>query len=776
MRATLLAEFGGQLFPIKRQSDRGAVVVDDEKGVERVMTADRYLPAPEDLARWTPLDGWGAFHYTVKRTPADHRGAQGGKPLHLYEIEVLVDLEPTVSDVYWGLEDLDWGWGEGIKEEIVKSEGSVTVILAWWNPREQNWWPEVSLQRQGRSSGSLRLKVPASVVDGRPVLFVWEEGHLKPLRPRTETKWEAAFGRLRTGAPPTGEDLALLLGEGPEGIRLLDYAAAWGDLRWVESWVNLRVEQQERPHREGFALLHAARRGHAAVMAPLLRAGMRPTFADRLGFDAGHFAALQGFPEVLTVLLDNNYPVRSTAGDGFYDPISLSMDEGHDDIFGLLRQRGGNLRLFNRWKRDELLALHAYRGGVFAVDYLLSQKADPNAIINRESVLMFAINGGNPAVVARLLEAGANPNFAGGLPLTRAAISNQSEVVRLLLEAGAHPAASPEGGPSPVLLAVLNGNRMMVERLVAAGADPNRALPPEADLGLVEFAALAGHGEMVRSLFALGATCRFPPEMAEDMLVVALSRDLPEVAALAYESCVSDDFLLYGAYDLPWVIDYYGAREARAWLDSLGDFPTAPAPPIYGRGDLDLSPRIIQSPLPGYSEAHYREFGDRKGRLQIIVEHDGRALFPLWTGDVLPPGVVIDLFNALRNWKFEPGVLEGEAVRTRVVFPMYFTWQAPEVKVFEAAALRTPPKPISQRPPIYPPALEKSRQGGDVRASFVVQLDGSVRDVEIVRSTHPLLSFAAINAIRQWRFEPAAGEDGTPVLCRASIHIPFRMR
>ncbi|MGZ4828673.1 MAG: energy transducer TonB [Candidatus Angelobacter sp.] len=55
----------------------------------------------------------------------------------------------------------------------------------------------------------------------------------------------------------------------------------------------------------------------------------------------------------------------------------------------------------------------------------------------------------------------------------------------------------------------------------------------------------------------------------------------------------------------------------------------------------------------------------------------------------------------------------------------------------------------------YPSLARQVRVEGPVELSVEVLLDGSVRDVRVVKGP-PLLNQAAIEAVRQWRYQPYA--------------------
>ncbi len=59
--------------------------------------------------------------------------------------------------------------------------------------------------------------------------------------------------------------------------------------------------------------------------------------------------------------------------------------------------------------------------------------------------------------------------------------------------------------------------------------------------------------------------------------------------------------------------------------------------------------------------------------------------------------------------------------------------------------------------PQYPSLARPMRIEGSVRVEVVVAPNGTVKSAE-VKGGHPLLAQAAQNAVRQWKWEPAAHE------------------
>ncbi|HUA99573.1 MAG TPA: energy transducer TonB [Terracidiphilus sp.] len=60
--------------------------------------------------------------------------------------------------------------------------------------------------------------------------------------------------------------------------------------------------------------------------------------------------------------------------------------------------------------------------------------------------------------------------------------------------------------------------------------------------------------------------------------------------------------------------------------------------------------------------------------------------------------------------------------------------------------------------PVYPEIAKRMRIEGEVRVAATVDPKGNVTDVKEVTGNH-ILSLAAQDAVRKWKFEPGAGTD-----------------
>jgi TonB family protein len=76
--------------------------------------------------------------------------------------------------------------------------------------------------------------------------------------------------------------------------------------------------------------------------------------------------------------------------------------------------------------------------------------------------------------------------------------------------------------------------------------------------------------------------------------------------------------------------------------------------------------------------------------------------------------------------------------------------------------------------PKYPPELIEQNVQGEVVLYAIIRADGSVGDIQVVRSLDPQLDANAKSALSQWKFRPAT-KAGVPVDLEAIVHIPFKI-
>lgn len=85
-----------------------------------------------------------------------------------------------------------------------------------------------------------------------------------------------------------------------------------------------------------------------------------------------------------------------------------------------------------------------------------------------------------------------------------------------------------------------------------------------------------------------------------------------------------------------------------------------------------------------------------------------------------------------------------------------------------------PPRLLNRVNPVYPPEVQRERIQGVVVVQAAIEADGSVGDVKLMRSLDARLDAAAIEAVKQWRYEPGT-VDGKPVRIVATVSMSFNL-
>jgi len=80
---------------------------------------------------------------------------------------------------------------------------------------------------------------------------------------------------------------------------------------------------------------------------------------------------------------------------------------------------------------------------------------------------------------------------------------------------------------------------------------------------------------------------------------------------------------------------------------------------------------------------------------------------------------------------------------------------------------------INRVQPSYPPLARQTRISGTVRLHAIISKDGTIRELEVLNG-HPLLQQAALDAVRQWRYQPTL-LNGEPVEVDTTIDVIFSL-
>jgi len=80
---------------------------------------------------------------------------------------------------------------------------------------------------------------------------------------------------------------------------------------------------------------------------------------------------------------------------------------------------------------------------------------------------------------------------------------------------------------------------------------------------------------------------------------------------------------------------------------------------------------------------------------------------------------------------------------------------------------------VNKVTPLYPPLARQTRISGTVRLHAIIGKNGGVEQLQVV-SGHPLLVQSALDAVRQWRYQPTL-LNGDPVEVDTEIDVIFSL-
>lgn len=91
---------------------------------------------------------------------------------------------------------------------------------------------------------------------------------------------------------------------------------------------------------------------------------------------------------------------------------------------------------------------------------------------------------------------------------------------------------------------------------------------------------------------------------------------------------------------------------------------------------------------------------------------------------------------------------------------------------FSLAEIDQKPRVVFQTAPLYPSEMRGKKLEGSVTLLFVVDTEGKVQSPRVEKSSHPAFEKPALEAVKQWKFEPAV-KGGQRVGCKMRVPIRF---
>lgn len=157
-------------------------------------------------------------------------------------------------------------------------------------------------------------------------------------------------------------------------------------------------------------------------------------------------------------------------------------------------------------------------------------------------------------------------------------------------------------------------------------------------------------------------------------------------------------------------------------------------------------------------------------RLELTVSAEGK------TENILPisghPALADAAVEAVRQWEFEPAQVDGKPVASRAHIEVNFELDRSFAKApQEVKGTLQMTRLIAQAKPAYPPDAKAKGVSGKVRLRAIIAADGTVDTVRVLDG-NPMLVPAAVDAVKQWKYEPARVEgEAVPVITEIDVNF-----
>ena len=254
-----------------------------------------------------------------------------------------------------------------------------------------------------------------------------------------------------------------------KGEKLGD-AALFGKLETVKALLNEAVDPNILNSGGKSPLMKAAMYGHKAVIEALLESGANPNLAGEEKSEEGMTALMyiassffaSNRAEVIHLLVKRGADVNLQNQEG---ETALMMADSNTDSVKALIDANADLDIRDNDGNTAMML------GTFAVQKLLRKAGASEEGID-DVTLVEAARQGDLAKVEDSLKKGANVNYLDGAALVEAVRKKRLDVIERLIEVGADVNLGGKKGFTPVAEAAYDGDLTIVDRLLAAGADP----------------------------------------------------------------------------------------------------------------------------------------------------------------------------------------------------------------------------------------------------------------------------------------------------------------
>ena len=187
---------------------------------------------------------------------------------------------------------------------------------------------------------------------------------------------------------------------------------------------------------------------------------------------------------------------------------------------------------------------------------------------------------------------------------------------------------------------------------------------------------------------------------------------------------------------------------------------------------LAQPPKLIRQQNPVYPQAAKDAQIAGLVRLEVDISPAGRV------ADIRPvsghPLLVEAATEAVRLWEYEPVMVEGQPAPARAQVDVNFdlaTFPKTGGAAMHVRGREQMLKLVDTVKPAYPAEAKQQALSGTVRLQALISKTGDVAGVRVLEGA-PMLVGAAVDAVKQWKYEPT-NLEGSPVEVVTEIDVNF---
>jgi TonB family protein len=194
---------------------------------------------------------------------------------------------------------------------------------------------------------------------------------------------------------------------------------------------------------------------------------------------------------------------------------------------------------------------------------------------------------------------------------------------------------------------------------------------------------------------------------------------------------------------------------------------------VYRVGNGVTAPSVVSKTDPEYSEEARLARLTGTVNLSLVVGDDGKARDVHAASPGLGLGLDEKAIEAVRQWRFKPGLKDGKPVSVKVDMETNYRLAFERGAWALSRAVFHPPegvaRPVLTRAP-YPSIYIATGETASVGISFDINPEGETENLHIENSSSPAAEREVIGIVRGWQFRPSV-KDGQPVSVRCTLEF-----